>query len=109
MFDAGWLNIGSLVLGLISLILPIINLMKNNKQEHKNWVVLSIISISACAISVCFQIFYQNYLVKIEDWSAIMDTMGSVAFVSAVLLIVTIILNVITLIVYRGRKTISSL
>jgi hypothetical protein len=103
MFDSGWLNIGSLVLGLIAWILPIINLMKNNKQVHKNWVVLSLMSISACAISICFQIFYQNHLVKIEDWSAIMDTMGSVAFVSTVLLVVTILLNVITIIVYRER------
>lgn len=49
------------------------------------------------------QIFYNNHLVKIEDWSALMDTTGAVAFVSAVLLTVTIILNAITLIIYRNR------
>lgn len=97
------------MLGLTAWILPIINLIKNNKQEQKSWVVLSIMSISAFAISICLQIFYQNYQVKIEDWSAIMDTKGSVAFVSTVLLIVTIILNVITLIVYRDRTANSSM
>jgi hypothetical protein len=60
-------------------------------------------SISACAISLYFQIYYGYILVKVEDWSALMDTQGAVAFVSAVLLIVTIILNTITLVVYRGR------
>ncbi|PGK51957.1 hypothetical protein CN918_29645 [Priestia megaterium] len=101
MLDASWLNAGSLVLGLIAWTLPIVSLVKSNKQEQKNWIVLSIISLSACAISICFQVLYQNYLVTIEDWSAIMDTMGSVALVSTVLLIVTILLNVITLILYN--------
>jgi hypothetical protein len=84
---------------IIAWILPIINLL----HVHRNWVTLSIMSISACAISLYFQIFYGYILVKVEDWSALMDTQGAVAFVSAVLLIVTIILNTITLVVYRGR------
>lgn len=96
-------NLGSLILGLFAWILPVVNLMRYGKRDHRNWIVLSIMSISACAISLCFQIFEINYRVKVEDWSALMDTMSVVAFVSAVLLIVTIILNVITLIVHRDR------
>jgi len=99
----GLLNFGSLVLGLIAWILPVMNLMRYNKHEYKNWIALSFISVSACAISLCFQIFYNYHLVKIEDWSALMDTMGAVAIVSAVLLVVTITLNAITLFVYRDR------
>ena len=97
------LNVGSLVLGLIAWILPVVNLMRDEKHNHKNWVVLSIMSISACAISLCFQIFNSYYLVKIEDWSALLDTMGAVEFVAAILLVITILLNAITLIVYRDR------
>lgn len=99
----GLLNLGSLVLGLIAWILPVVNLMRHEKRDHRDWIVLSIMSISACAISLWFQILYQDHLVKIEDWSALMDTTGAVAFVSAALLIVTIILNAVTLIVYRDR------
>ncbi|SFB36124.1 cytochrome c oxidase subunit 4 [Lentibacillus halodurans] len=99
----GLLNIGSLVLGLIAWILPAVNLMRYKTHDHQNWMAFSMMSISACAISLCFQIFYTYYLVKIKDWSALMDTTSAVAFVSAVLLIVTIILNGITLIVYRDR------
>ncbi|WP_028391177.1 hypothetical protein [Bacillus cihuensis] len=99
----GLFNLGSLILGLIAWILPVVNLMRYKKHVHWNWVVPSIISIGACAISLCFQILYNYHLVKIEDWSALMDTTGAVAFVAAVLLIVTIILNAITLIVYRDR------
>ncbi|MFY0517802.1 hypothetical protein ACOMCU_08200 [Lysinibacillus sp. UGB7] len=97
------LNIGSLVLGLIAWIIPVVNLMRYEKHGHSKWGGLAILSISACAISLCFQIFYNYHLVKIEDWSALMDTMGAVAFAAAILVIVTILLNAITLIVYRDR------
>lgn len=100
----GFLNIGSLLLGLIAWILPIINLMRNEKQENKNWVVLSVISLSACAISLSFQIFYNYHLVKIEDWSALMDTTRAVVIATVVLLVFTLILNGLTLIVYRQNK-----
>ncbi len=99
----GLLNLGSLLLGLAAWILPVVNLMRFKNHNHRNWVALSITSISACAVSLCFQIFYNYHLVKIEDWSALMDTMGALVFVAATLLIVTIILNAITLIVYRDR------
>lgn len=99
----GLLNLGSLMLGLIAWILPFVNLMRNEKHDRRNWVALSILSFSACAISLCFQIFYSYHLVKIEDWSALMDTAGAVATVAAVLLIVTILLNAMTLILYRDR------
>ncbi|WP_223702574.1 hypothetical protein [Sutcliffiella deserti] len=99
----GWLNIGSLVLGLIAWILPVINLLQYKKHEHRNWGVLSIMSISACSISLYFQMVYNNYLVKIEDWSALMDTSGGVVFAATVLLVVTLLLNVITLFVYRHK------
>lgn len=99
----GWLNVGSLVLGLIAWLLPVVNLVGYIIGKQRNWAILSILSISACAISLCFQIFYNNHLVKIEDWSALMDTTGAVAILSAVLLVVTIILNAITLVVYRDK------
>lgn len=97
------LNIGSLILGLIAWILPIINLILYKNHNHKNWFAFSIMSLSACAISLCFQIFYNNHLVKIEDWSALSDITGAISFVSAVLLIVTITLNAIILLIYRDR------
>jgi hypothetical protein len=99
----GWLNVGSLVLGLIAWILPIMNLIMLNKQKNKNWASLAVISISACAFSLLFQLMYSNHLVIIEDWSALMDTAGAVVFVSSVLVGITILLNGITLVIYRYR------
>lgn len=100
----GWLNIGSLLLGLIAWILPVIYLIGNKKHEHNNWGILSVSSISACAISISFQIFYNYHLVKVEDWTALMDTTRAVVIATAVLLIFTLLLNGLTFIVYRKNK-----
>lgn len=97
-----WLNLGSLVLGAIAWILPAITISRYDKRS-RNWVALSIMSISACSISLFLQIcnFYER--VKAEDWSALMDTVSVIASVPAILLIGTILLNAITLYMYRDR------
>ncbi|MGL4913701.1 MAG: hypothetical protein ACRC3Y_14870 [Romboutsia sp.] len=97
----GWLTTGSILFGLISIIVPIINLMRQDKGAVSNLGVFSGISISACAISLCMQIFYANHLVQIEDFTAMMDIFGTVASVSALLLLATITLNIITYMVYK--------
>ncbi|WP_201715616.1 hypothetical protein [Rossellomorea arthrocnemi] len=89
-----WLNIGSLLLGLLAWTLPVVNLF----QSRKNHVAFTMLSMGACAVSLSFQIFYHYHLVTIGDWSAIMDISGSVALGAAVLLIGTILLNAMTLI-----------
>lgn len=99
------LNPASLLLGLIAWILPIINIINHKKLNNKNWATLSVTSMSACAISIYFQILYNNHLVNINDWTAIMDTIGSSVFLSSALLVVTIILNIITLLMYRNKTT----
>ena len=96
----GFLNLGSLLFGLIAWILPVINLVKKNKSENKNWIIFSLSSVSACAISLCMQILYINHLVKIDDFTALMDTSDFIAFVSLILFVVTIVLNIITLFTY---------
>lgn len=101
----GYLNLFSLILGIIAWILPVISIMRYKKHNNRNWATLSLFSISACAISLCFQIFYYNYLVSIGDWSALMDISGAVASAASVLLIVTLILNAITLIIYRAKSS----
>ena len=74
-----WLNVGSLVLGLIAWILPVMSLMRYKQGGHKNWAGFSIMSVCACAISLYFQICYNHHLVTIGDWTALMDTTGIVS------------------------------
>lgn len=92
----GLLNLGSLLFGLLAWILPIVNLLQHNKIKDKNQTSLSLVSFSACAVSLYMQILYSNHLVRIEDWSALMDTSSAVAFVSTLLLVGAGILNAIS-------------
>lgn len=105
MLGAGWLNLGSLVLGLVAWLLPVVNLVRSGKAGQRNFAVLSIVSVSTCAVSLCLQIFYTDYLVKIGDWAALMDTSSAVALVSATLLVITLVLNAVALIVYYKKKS----
>lgn len=95
--EAYWLNVGSLLLGCIAWGIPIASVMFHKKTDFKAKVIASMVSLSSCAISLCMQIFYATYLVNKGDWTALMDTSNAVAFVSLVLLVVTIILNTILL------------
>lgn len=99
-----FLMMGSLILGLIALILPIVNISRNKRNYNKNCAVYSIFSLSACAISISFQLIYSNYMVGIEDWSALIDTIGTSTLLSLILLIVTLILNVISIGIYSNNK-----
>lgn len=95
----GLLNVGSLVLGLVAWILPVVSLIR----VTKHWAALSIVSMSACAMSLFFQIYYTYHLVRIEDWAALIDTMGAVLVAATVLFTVTLLLNAITLFAYRVK------
>lgn len=88
-----WLSIGSLVLGLVAWILPVLAIVRYQKESRGPSVLLVLLSISACAISLWFQISYTHFLVSIQDWTALLDTTGTLNRVSAVLLIVTFVLN----------------
>ena len=98
------LNLGSLVFGLTAWVLPVINLALRDSASHKGWAVYAVASSSACALALCLQIFSQNYLVRVEAWSALMDTSRAVALVSALLLMVTIVLNTVSIVIYRRRS-----
>ena len=99
-----FLMIGSLILGLIAWILPSMNIGRHEKNYNKNWAIYSIASISACAISISFQVIYSNYIVQIGDWATLEDTSGTSALLSIILLIITLILHVISLGVYSSTQ-----
>lgn len=91
----GWLNLGSLVCGLIACALPLLRICAHQGRLVRMWGVYAMASMSLCALAICLQVFYHMYLVDIHDWTALMDTVGAVAAVSAALLGVTAALNFI--------------
>jgi|SRR5690625_233928 len=98
-----WLNISSFVIGIVALILPVINMLIYKRNNYRRWFVFSIMSMIACTLCLFLQIFHNYLLVKIGDFSAIMDTIGAVTFAASSLFIVTIILNGISFMVFRSE------
>lgn len=90
--EYGWLNIGSLLLGLTAWILPLVFIFASQLRANR-WV--PIVSLAACSVALVLQIAYQNHLVRIEDWTGLEDTSGPLLNVSSVLVLVTLVLNVI--------------
>ena len=95
-----FLMLGSLILGLVSWILPVLSITKYNKK----WATYSIISMSSCSIALVFQILYSNHMVRIGDLAALIDTSGTSAVLSVILLVISIILNILSLI-YNNKET----
>lgn len=96
--------LGSLVLGLIAWILPSVNIGRYKTNYNKNWAIYSIVSISVCSIAISFQVLYSNHIVQMGDWSALMDTSGTSTLLSIILLIITLILNGISLGMYASKQ-----
>lgn len=95
--DMGWLNLGSLLLGLAALFLPA---AAWRAAKAKAWTahLLTLCSMSACMTAVLFQMRYQEYLTQIEDWSALLDTMGASVHISTALAILTVLVNAVVVV-----------
>lgn len=85
-------NIASIILGLTAWVLPLVHLMVRKRRT-----LLCCGSLTACALSLLFQLREAARLTDKGDWSALMDTIHAVNFCAAVLVAVTLILNALAL------------
>jgi cytochrome c oxidase subunit 4 len=99
-----FLCLGSLILGLIAWILPVVNFAHQHVTESRNVPLFPLISMGACALSLCLLILFCNSLVGAKDWPALMDVSRAMSSISALLLGVTLILNVTALFFYYRKK-----
>lgn len=86
------LNLGSLVFGILSWVIPGLALMLQNKKKISG-VLFMFISFILMGISLLFQLMVQQALIAKNDTVAIMDTIDGVVMVSLVLLVGTILAN----------------
>ena len=93
----GYLNLGSLMMGVLALGVPVYGLSTQEKKTTKIVLMSLTVSFTAMALALFFQIAYTFYLVSIEDFGALKDTQYAVFLASFVLLAATVILNVIEL------------
>ena len=91
----GWLNLDSVALGLAGWIAPWLAFAGKGRSGPGRRGLWHIVSLGCCALALWFQLCYQRHLVDIQDWSALMDTSGAVAGISAFLLISTLLDNLL--------------
>lgn len=96
---AGWMNLASLALGLLAWMLPVAATVRTAARPRAPHPALPLIwvSFAACAAALYLQLRYHAHLSHIEDVAAFLDTAQAAAFASAVLLCVTLALNVLAL------------
>lgn len=92
-----WLNLGSLLLGLLSLALPCFVICLHKRLQPLAVSLMSFFSLGACATSFVLQIFYNEHLTSINDWSALLDTAGALSRISGMLLLAALLLNAIAM------------
>lgn len=92
----GWMNLGSLLLGLTAWGIPAVYFSRRKPRGDRAGLAC-LLSMAACAGALFLQVLYNKHLVELQDWSALMDTSGAVAWVSALLLAVTLILDLFCL------------
>jgi len=95
------LNLGSILFGLASWIIPLVLLIKSGISIDRS-IKAIFVSLTSVIIALFMQILYTKHLVDIEDWSALMDTQGAVVLAAFGLIIVAMVLNGILL--YRSLK-----
>lgn len=89
----GMLNLGSIALRLAGWAIPLVQAGRLAKGNRGLGRYAHILSMGACCLAIWFQICYDEHLVDIGDWSALMDTIGAVRMVSIFLLVTTLLLN----------------
>ena len=55
----------------------------------------------ACGAALLCQLVYISHLVRIRDWSSLLDTADAVVFAAAVLVAVTALLDLLALLLHR--------
>lgn len=100
----GWFNLGSILLGVLALVFPMLALALRHKNNLST--ALTHASYFAALITLLFQIIYQNHLAEIGDFGAIRDTSDSLAWVSVQFVIAVCAVHVIVIGIkaYLNRK-----
>lgn len=86
----GWLNIGSILLGIIALAVPF-----RGVAAEKKWKPRLAVSAAACAAAIGLQALYRLHQVSIGGWAGLADTEGLAEMASVFLLALTVLINFI--------------
>lgn len=86
-------NLVSVILGVLAIVIPFIGLKLFKKSALGKQVIFFTVSFTLCNLSVVMQILEFRRKTQIGDYGAILDTAGSTATISIVLLIIVAVVN----------------
>lgn len=95
--DYGWMNLGSILLGLAGWAVPLVWMKKMADGKGRRSGPGVALSLGCCGAALWLQICYGDHLSAIRDWSAVMDTSSAVVKVALFLLASTLLLNMLLL------------
>ena len=87
-FNFGDVLCGSLTCGILSLVLPLIALVK-----QKNSLPFAAVSMGLCSLALLGQIFEYNVRVYAQDFSALLDTSFAIRFCAVALFLLAAVVN----------------
>lgn len=82
----------SIVLGIISLLIPVLLLFKKKKSA-----ILTLASMATCTVSLVIQFWYLSYCASVGDVSSYLDTIIVLSYIVTLLTAGVIILNLVVL------------
>ena len=95
-FQSGILQIGSLILGIIAIILPIIPCFKRKSIAKLNYNIFSYFSFLCCSITIFLPMIDLLHWAMIEDSQSIIDCVPTYAMAELIVLLATICTNIIS-------------
>ncbi|GAA0493582.1 hypothetical protein IRB23M11_15460 [Alkalibacterium sp. m-11] len=95
-FAYEWLNVASLFFGLLAWALPAYQIVRPIRRTY-NQSLLVLSSFAFCTAALWLHLLYNNHLVQIQDWGALLDTSSVLTWVAGILLLVTIVLNIFSI------------
>ena len=99
----GWMNLGSLLLGLTAWGIPAVYFSRRKPGGDRAGLAC-LLSMAACAGALFLQVLYNKHLVELQDWSALMDTIGPLVAVVVFFCAVTLALNLLAAAMGQKRK-----
>jgi cytochrome c oxidase subunit 4 len=97
----GYLNIASIVLGLITLVLIMVAF--NEDKSYKRHLI-QLLSFVTMILSVYFQIIYTLHLIEINDFSALMDIFPTLTTVIGIFITVMFIAHLMIEVRHQLRR-----
>lgn len=91
-------NLASLLLGLGAWVLGLTAIAKKGSYAHSTG------SFALCGLALAVQFFEIQHRVDTSDWSALMDTVPTLAKAAALLLVVTVVLNGVALVRQKYKR-----